>query len=80
MIFKNSREEVSKWVSNIDKLVTGLIIGGAIGSLFGLSKNKNTKDVTKVVFDSGKVAGKAGVSIIGKSLLGILKIFDKKKK
>lgn len=78
MFFK-PKEEVNKSVSKIDKLVTGLIIGGAIGSLFWLSKSKKSRDVAKVVVDSWKVAGKVGVSILGKSLIKVLSIFDKKK-
>lgn len=80
MFFKKGKEEVDKSVGKIDKLVTGLIIGWAIGSLFGLSKSKKSRDVTKVVIDSWKVAGKAWVSLLWKSILKIISVFDKKAK
>ena len=80
MFFKKGREEVDKWVWKVDKLVTSIIIWGAIGSLFWLSKSKQSRDVTKVVLDSWKVAGKAGISLLWKSILKILKTFDKDEK
>lgn len=80
MFFKKSKEEVDKSVWKIDKLVTWLIIWWALGSIFGMSRWKNeNKDVTRVVVDSGKVAGKAWLSILGKILIKILSIFDKKR-
>ena len=79
-MFKKSRAEVDKWVSKVDKLVTGLIIWGAIGSLFWLSKGKEWKDVAKVVVDSSKVAWKVGMSLFGKGIIRLLKIFEKNEK
>ena len=38
-----------KKAKKIDNLVTGLIIGSAVASIFGLSKTKKWKEVTKEI-------------------------------
>lgn len=63
----------------IDKLVTGIIIGGAVASMVGLSKTKKWKKMTeKVVDNTGKYA-KKGVGVLWKTMVWILSIFNKKK-
>ena len=43
-----------KKVKKIDKLVTGVIIGSAIASIFGLSKTKKWQEVTKSITKKSK--------------------------
>ena len=43
-----------KKVKNIDKLVTGVIIGSAIASIFGLSKTKKWKEITQNVSNKSR--------------------------
>jgi len=43
-----------KKVKKIDNLVTGLIIGSAVASIFGLSKTKKWKEVTKEISKKSK--------------------------
>lgn len=63
----------------IDKLVTGLIIWWAVASMVGLSKTKKGKKITeRVSEETGKYAKKS-VWILGKTMVWILSIFNKKK-
>lgn len=63
----------------IDKLVTWLIIWWAVASMVGLSKTKKWKKITdKVSHQTGEYAKKS-VWILGKTMVGILSIFNKKK-
>ena len=43
-----------KKAKKIDKLVTGLIIGSAVASIFGLSKTKKWEEVTKNISKKSK--------------------------
>jgi hypothetical protein len=43
-----------KKVKKIDKLVTWVIIGGAIASIFGLSKTKKGQEVTQEISKKSK--------------------------
>ena len=43
-----------KKVKKIDKLVTGIIIGSAIASIFGLSKTKKWQKVTQEISKKSK--------------------------
>ncbi|MCD5385198.1 hypothetical protein LRZ95_00860 [Candidatus Gracilibacteria bacterium] len=79
------KKEVDKHAKKIDKLVTGLIIGGAVTSMVGLSRTnkgkeitKNIKNESKKVVKGGKNIAKKGYKLFGKVLVGTLKIFNKK--
>ncbi len=50
-MFGKKKEKTTK---KIDKLVTGVIIGSAIASIFGLSKTKKWKQVTKSISKKSK--------------------------
>jgi len=63
----------------IDKLVTGLIIGWAVASMVGLSKTKKWKKLTEKVWEETEKYAKKSVGILGKTMVGILSIFNKKK-
>lgn len=79
------KKEVNKHAKKIDKLITWLIIGGAVASMVGLSKTDKWKEITenvkvewtKVVWEWTKIA-KKWYKIFWKVLVGTLKIFNKK--
>ncbi|MDD2871248.1 MAG: hypothetical protein PHS49_04620 [Candidatus Gracilibacteria bacterium] len=76
MFFK--KKEVKDQAKKFDKLITGLIIGGAVASMIGLSKTNKGKEVTENVKSSSNNFFKKGYKIFGKVLLGGIKIFTKK--
>lgn len=63
----------------IDRLVTGLIIWWAVASMVGLSKTKKWKKLTEKVWEETWKYAKKSVGILGKTMVGILSIFNKKK-
>ena len=70
-----------KWekpTKKLDKLVTWIIIGWAITSIFGLSKTKKGKQITKKTLDSWNLVAKKSYSIFWKLLVKIVSIFSKK--
>lgn len=77
MFFKKKKAEKSK--STVDKLVTGIIIGGAVASMVGLSKTNKWKEITKKVQEQSSNVAKKGFSLLGKSMVWVLSIFNKKK-
>ncbi|MCP4523322.1 MAG: hypothetical protein GY828_03820 [Candidatus Gracilibacteria bacterium] len=76
MFFKKKKESTSK---KIDKLVTGIIIGGAVASMIGLSKTQKGKKISQKIKESSTNYSKKSLSLLGKSMVGILSIFNKKK-
>lgn len=86
-MFFNKKEKISSHLSNIDKLVTGLIIWGAVASIIGLSKKKKKKEVTnnltidweKIVNEWTKIARK-WYSCFWKILVWSLRLFSKNEK
>ena len=93
-MFFNKKEKIKKQVSKIDKLVTGLIIWGAVASIIGISKKKKKKKISenlavewekivkeweKMVKEWTKIAQK-WYSIFWRVLVWILKVFFKDKK
>lgn len=50
MIFRRSKKTVKKSVSSMDKLITGIVIGGAAASIFGLSRTKKGKKISEKVY------------------------------
>lgn len=77
MFFKKKKAEKPK--STVDKLVTGIIIGWAVASMVGLSKTNKWKQITKKVQEQGTNVAKKWYSLLGKSMVWILSIFNKKK-
>lgn len=77
-VFFNKKDKLKKQVNNIDKLVTGLIIGWAVASIIWLSKKKKKDSVSKNIWDESTKIAKKWYSIFGRVLVGILKIFSKK--
>ncbi|MDD4151890.1 MAG: hypothetical protein PHR68_04715 [Candidatus Gracilibacteria bacterium] len=72
---------MKKSIKKVDKLVTGLIIGGAVASIFGIAANtKKGKEVTKEVKESSNKIAKKGFALFGKTLVKVLDLFDKSKK
>ncbi|MDQ7009101.1 MAG: hypothetical protein Q9M94_02320 [Candidatus Gracilibacteria bacterium] len=66
-----------KKVKKIDNLVTGLIIGTAVASIFGLTKTKKGKEVTSEITKKSKgVFGKV-YEVFGKTMC---KLMSKNKK
>ncbi len=79
MIFRKSKSEVQKGVKKVDSLVTGLIVWGAVASIFGLSRTKKWKKVLGTLFKTGKVWMRYGYSVFGKTLAETIDFICKKK-
>ena len=78
MIFRK-KVWIDKHAKNVDKLVTWLIIWGAIASMIWLSRTDKGKDVAKNVTDGSIWVAKKGYSIFGKVLVWCLKVIAQKK-
>ncbi|MFK7780475.1 MAG: hypothetical protein QM490_05075 [Candidatus Gracilibacteria bacterium] len=72
------KKEVENHAKKFDKLITGLIIGGAVASMIGLSKTDKGKKITENVKKEGTNISKKGYKIFGKTLVSILKLINKK--
>lgn len=77
MFFKKKKTEKSK--NTIDKLVTWIIIGWAVASMVGLSKTNKWQEITKNIQKKSNGIAKKGFSLLGKSMVKVLSIFNKKK-
>ncbi|MDA9129345.1 hypothetical protein N9J72_02615 [Candidatus Gracilibacteria bacterium] len=80
MIFRRSTKTVKKGAKGMDKLVTGIIVGGAAASIFGIAKTKKGKKMTQKIYDFGKNTLQGGVSTFGKVTVKFLELFQKKEK
>lgn len=93
-MFFNKKEKLTNHVSKIDKLVTGLIIWGAVASIIGLHKKNKKKGIAdnltaewekiikeweKIVQEWTKMARK-WYSCFWRVLVWILRLFSKNKK
>lgn len=78
MIFRRSKKTVKKSMWGMDKLVTGIIIGGAAASIFGLSRTKKGRRFWQKVADNGEQGVKKWITIFGKVTVKILSLFEKK--
>lgn len=80
MFSKNKK--IYSWVKKVDKIVTWIIIGTAIASIFWLSQTKKWKEVTKELTDELKPVinktSKEAISIFWKVIAFIVSIFSKK--
>ena len=63
----------------MDKLVTGIIIGGAAASIFGLSRTKKGKKFTERMMSHCWEYLKWWVSLFWKATVKLLSLFQKKK-
>lgn len=79
-MFFRKEKQIQKGAKKFDKLITGLIIWGAVASMVGLSKTNKGKEISQNVQEEGSHIAKKGLSILGRVLVGALNIFDKKNK
>lgn len=77
MFLKKKKTEKPK--STVDKLVTWIIIWGAVASMVGLSKTNKWKKITQKVQEQSSNVAKKWFSLLGKSMVWVLSIFNKKK-
>jgi len=77
MFFRKKKESHTK---KIDKLVTGLIIWGAVASMIWFSKTKKGKEVTQTVKKQSRWFFSKAHSVFWKGLIKVISIFDKKNK
>ncbi|PIE85546.1 hypothetical protein CSA08_01435 [Candidatus Gracilibacteria bacterium] len=77
MFFKK-KEKIKNHAKGFDKLITGLIIGGAVASVLGLSKTERGKKLSKATYKSSKGIFRKGYSLFGKLLVRVIRIFHKK--
>jgi len=75
MFFKKKKEKTTK---KIDKLVTGLIIWGAVASMVGLSQTKKWKEITQKTKEKSKWFFKKANKFIWKIVLKTISITKKK--
>ncbi len=78
MIFRRSKKTVKKGMWTVDKLVTGIIIGGAAASIFGLSRTKKWKKFWSKTLDTTEKCAKTGVNTFWKITVKLISIFQKK--
>lgn len=80
MFFKKKESKINKSMKKMDKIVTSLIIGWAVGgAIFWASKTKKWKEVwlsLKSIFSS---VWKKSAIIGWKTILWVLNLFSKKK-
>ncbi len=79
MVFGRSKKEVKKTAKKMDRLVTWLIVGWAVVSIFGLSKTKKWKKVTGWFFKTGKKTFKIGYSVFWRVMADTISFITKKK-
>ncbi len=80
MVFRKSKKAVKQGARDVDKLITGIIIGWAAVSIFGMSRSKKGK---KVLSTTKNVSGnllKDGITQFGKFTVKTLSLFEKNKK
>lgn len=77
-MFFNKKDKIKKQARNIDKLVTGLIIGWAVASMIWLSKKRKKDNVAQNISEESTKIAKKWYSVFWKVLVWILKIFSKK--
>ncbi|MFA5917229.1 MAG: hypothetical protein WC850_03235 [Candidatus Gracilibacteria bacterium] len=69
------RKKVNKSISKVDKIVTGLIIGGALASIFGVSQTslgRKGYNIFKKFFGFS-------YHLFGKSVVKVIILFKRKK-
>lgn len=79
MSFKEGKKGVKKTAKKMDSIVTWLIVGWAVVSIFGLSKTKKWKKVTKWFFSKTKKTAKVSYSVFGRVMADTISFITKKK-
>lgn len=79
MLFRK-KKKLSEWAKKFDKLVTGLIVWGAVASMIGLSKTNKGKQVTENIKKEWQSVARSWLSFLGKVLVGTLQTFESKDK
>lgn len=79
-MFFRKNKELKEGAKKFDKLITWLIIGGALASVVGLSKTNKGKEITKNIQKETEEVAKKSYSFIWKVLVGTLKILKIGKK
>lgn len=64
-----------KRAKSVDKIVTWVIIGSAVASIFGLTKTKKWKEITKKTTKKSR----SWLVFVWKVLVATLRLFSKKK-
>lgn len=77
MIFRK-KDKIEHHARKFDKFITGLIIGGAVASIFWFSRTKKGQEVTQKITEEGKTMAQKGYSVFGKVLVRTLRLFGKK--
>jgi hypothetical protein len=77
--WKSKKDKKSNPVNKIDAIVTSLIIGGAVASIFWLSKTKWWKKITRLVLNESKNTVKSSYSFFWKIIAWFVSLFNKKK-
>lgn len=72
------KKKVEDQAKRFDKLITWLIIGWAVASMIGLSKTNKWKEITENVKEEWTKIFQKWYSIFWKTLVWVLKIFNKK--
>lgn len=78
MIFRKGRKTVKKGIGWIDSLVTGIIIGGAAASIYGLSRTQKWKKMTQEIGDQLKGIFRFGMRSFWKVAIRFVSFFQKK--
>lgn len=78
MIFRRGKKTVKKTASSMDKLITGIVIGWAAASIFGLSRTKKWKKISEKIFSGLSDISRFGMRKFWKITVKILDIFTKK--
>lgn len=78
MIFRRSKKTVKKSMWGMDKLITGIIIGWAAASIFGLSRTKKWRKFWEKVADNSEECAKKWISLFWKITVKVLSLFEKK--
>jgi hypothetical protein len=79
MMFRKSREQVDKSVGKMDKIVTGIILGAAVASIFWLSRTRKWREMSHSIFEQSKTWAKKSIGIFGKMLAFFVSVFSKRK-
>ncbi len=80
MFSKNKK--LNYWAKKVDKIVTTVIIGSAIASIFWLSQTKKGKEISRDI--RGKISpvvntsSKKAISVFWKTIAFVVGIFSKK--
>jgi hypothetical protein len=80
MIFRRSKKTVSKNISKVDRLITGIIITWAAASIVWLSRTQKGKKLSEKIFGNSENILKSSLSFIGKTSVKLIALFQKIKK